>query len=178
MSIVFVGGTHGSGKSTLCARLSSSLGVRHITASALISFLPDSTDPTQKAVADIDANQDRIIRALDKLRQTSNTLIILDGHFCLLSTDGRIVPVAVATFARVDPIALILVEAEAHLVSRRLKQRTKQPLDVSVIERLGAAERAQAETVSSALGKPLLLWNARMRLDRAKKFIFAHSVPE
>jgi len=172
MTIFFVGGIHGVGKSTLCRNLGKELGAEHLKASELIGYRPSPSDPTQKAVADVNSNQERLISAL-KRRKREGSKILLDGHFCVLSSSGRIIPIPVGTFRVVSPVALLFVEAKPDLVKKRLEQRENRPYDLDLIGRLAAAEHLHAEYISSELALPLMVCPADGGFAEALHFLAA-----
>jgi len=172
MNLFFVGGVHGVGKSTLCQQLAGLLNAQHLIASELIRYSPDPDDPTGRAVADIAQNQERLLAALNEIRQPGTDLI-LDGHFSLLDREGKIVPVPVETFVEIDPVALLVVEAPPPRIRSRLEGREGRPYDLDLIVRLATDERAHARRVGSALKVPVEIWDASRGIDRARKFFLA-----
>jgi adenylate kinase len=172
MSLFFVGGVPGAGKSTLCQQLAGLLNAQHLIASELIRYSPDPDDPTGRAVADVARNQARLIAALNEIRQPGTDLI-LDGHFCLLDRGGHIVPVPVQAFREIDPMALLVVEAPPLRVRTRLEDREGEPYDLDLIVRLARGERAHARRVASALNVPLEIWDASRGIDSARTFFVA-----
>jgi adenylate kinase len=172
VNVFFVGGVHGAGKSTLCQQLSGPLEARHVTASELIRYVPEPDDPTRRAVADVKGNQGRLIAALEALRQNDIDLI-LDGHFCVLDQDGRIVPIPLETFKEIDPVALLLVEARPVEIRARLAKRGAKPYEVDLITELLTEERYHAQRTSSTLNIPLKIWDATRGITDALQFLAA-----
>src|SRR5258705_13818706 len=96
--LVFVGGVHGSGKTTLSRLLAGLIPASHVTAGSLIREASSAdhvvTVGTQdKAVPDVDANQAILLRGLAAYqRRTAFDIrpLLLDGHFTLVSASGAI----------------------------------------------------------------------------------------
>jgi hypothetical protein len=56
-------------------------------------------------------------------------------------------------------------------MKERLEQREERPYDMALIKRLAAEERHHAQQVSSALSIPLSLWQAKLGVDEALRFL-------
>lgn len=174
--IWFVGGAHGTGKSTLCALIADRLGATHVVASKLLGYRAERNDPTQKRVRDLLASQARIARHLETLPLTGDP-IVLDGHYALLNGVGDIVRVPVDTFAAIRPASMILLEAPPSAVQSRIGARDKVTIPLPLLASLMTAERENARLVSGILGVPLLtVWDppdvdeiARFLLGRASR---------
>src|SRR5687768_12978665 len=122
MPITFVGGIHGSGKTTLCQDLAKSVGAQHLVASALIR--EGRTMAHGKQVADVDANQDALLAGL-AARADRASDIILDGHFALLTPSG-ITSISLDVFKAICPSAIIVLTCDPDTAARRLAQRDGQ----------------------------------------------------
>jgi adenylate kinase len=168
MNLYFMGGIHGVGKTTYCRTLSSQLGIRHLTAGELI--LEGRAQPVGKTVANIDENQARLLAALDARRNTPEPLL-LDGHFCLLEADLRVVAIPCKIFQRIAPTRLLLMEADSADVESRLRQRDGKTHDREFIEAFAREERAHAAAVSQALRIPLKHIDAATSVNDIRAFL-------
>jgi adenylate kinase len=163
--IVFVGGVHGAGKSTLSRYLAEALPASHVTAGGLIREAASpghvvTVGAQDKAVPDVDANQAVLLRGL--VAYQARTIrdarpLLLDGHFTLMNQARVIVPVPAAVFAAIGPVAVVLVEADATVVHERLAARAPEAPSVDVIVRLTEREREQATATAEALKVPIFL---------------------
>ena len=174
VTIFFVGGIYGAGKSSLCRQLSAPLRAEHVMASELIQYAPDPDDATRKSVANVAETQERLLLALEQ-RKRRTTNMLLDGHFCVLDPTSQIVRISLDVFRAINPAALLLVEAEPDEVKERLEHREARPYDLDLIKRLAAEERSHAEYVSSALLIPLKLWWTKLGVDEALRFLMESS---
>ena len=128
--IVFVGGVHGSGKTTICRLIAEAYPAVHVTAGALIREAADASHVVtvgaqDKAVPDVDANQAMLLRGLEAYRARTGDvgLLLLDGHFALADAGGTPVDVPLAVFRKIGPGAVLLVETDPAMVHRRLAGR-------------------------------------------------------
>ena len=169
VNVFFVGGIHGSGKSTLGRQLVGPLRADHVIASDLIEYTPDSHDPTKKSVANVVDNQVSLLREFS-LREQVRPNVVLDGHFCVLENAGHIVRIPLNVFREIDPIAMVLVEAEPTDVQARLRQR-ESAYDLNLIKRLMFEEHSHAESVSRELGVPLKVWRGGHRFRELVEFL-------
>lgn len=158
--IVFVGGVHGAGKTSLSALLARLLSASHATAGTLIrqAKVDGEGAPAnglRKEVANVDRNQALLLDGLEHYRQTVIGPILLDGHFALLTPDGAVVDVPLAVFEAIAPAAVLLVEADEAVVHQRLLNRDGAAPAISTLSLLGQRERTRATAVSARLGIPI-----------------------
>jgi predicted transcriptional regulator/adenylate kinase len=145
----FLGGVHGSGKSTLSERVISSFGFHCVSASSLIreGRMELSLD---KTVSDVQENQKVLLAGLEKI-QKNYTHLLIDGHFCLLKEDGAIEDIPINVFEDINPEILILAHPSVEVLEERLKKRP-DPINpkVSIPEFL-QRELAHAQKVAHRL---------------------------
>jgi adenylate kinase len=171
--IVFVGGIHGAGKTTLSRRLAQILPALHVTAGELIRAAGDpgeavTLNPGSKAVTDVDRNQERLLAGLLAYRNRatagSNGLgILLDGHFCLLDRHGAVADIPSGIFAAIDPVAVIFVDADAETVFHRLSGRDGGAPPLAIVTMLAERERARASEICTGLG--IQMWSVSGNAD-------------
>lgn len=171
--ILFVGGIHGVGKSTICAQVSAKLCVSHLIASDLIRAQKMGTLDIGKRVESVDRNQDVLV---DALRSTlvPNRPYLSDGHFALLSPKEEIVDIPLSTFQAIGPVAISLIIDEPEGIAERLRGRDGQDYEVSLLTALQERERFNAEMVSSALGCPFLIINPLNGVEALEEFAAAN----
>jgi adenylate kinase len=159
--IVFVGGIHGAGKTTVSRVLAGLLSASHITAGGLIRETASAEHTVtvgvgDKAVPDVDANQALLLRGLDLYRARIGVgPILLDGHFSLLDPSGAVVGIPIAVYKAISPVAVLLVEADAQTVHDRLMRRDGAAAPLETLSLLASRERERAEAVCAALGIPM-----------------------
>ncbi len=162
MKIVFVGGIHGVGKSTLCARIAAKSNVLHVKASSLIRDPSRNSDtPGQKLVQDVSANQAVLVaRFREVMNSCTAQAILIDGHFALGKPDGTTERVAANVFAALRVSSLVCLLDAPSAVAGRLKARDASAPEESYLALLQAAELEQAANVSKAMGVRLSIVNA------------------
>ena len=159
--IIFVGGVHGAGKTTITRLLADTLGVAHVTAGTLIQEQhggseTETIEVISKAVTNIQHNQKLLLQALEaRWRQDATTPILLDGHFSLFDPDGDVVVIPIEVFTAIRPTAILLVEAKHRTVHHRLLKRDTTAPSLATIVRLAWREREHATNVSASLATPM-----------------------
>jgi adenylate kinase len=153
--LVFCGGVHGVGKTSLCRALADQMHAVHVSAGSLLRFA-GFVKPSQYTVLDPRANQAYIQGALREYReQHRNARIVLDGHFCLLRPERRIQVLPCALFESLTATALLIVVDDPLAISRRLADRDGAYLDEMFVDRLQRREVARAQAISRRLCVPL-----------------------
>lgn len=153
--LVFCGGVHGVGKTTLCQALADQIHAVHVSAGSLLQ-MAGLVRPSQYAVIDPQENQAYIQAALREYRrQHRGVRIILDGHFCLLTPHRRIEAIPVALFNALRASALLIVVDDPSTILKRLVGRDGTGLDEVFVDRFQRREAARARAISRHLGVPL-----------------------
>ena len=161
--IIFMGGAHGVGKTTISRLLADVLALTHVTAGTLIqeydlrgTSTVEITRSLGKAVPNVHHNQEVLLQSLEaRRRQDSTTPLLLDGHFTLLNPVGGVVTIPLEVFAAIRPIAVLLVEAKHSTVHCRLQKRDGTAPSLATIKRLALTEREHATKVSASLKAPM-----------------------
>lgn len=156
--ILFVGGVHGVGKSTLCNSICAQMNSEHHSASELISRLGKVNHSADKRVADIGKNQDVLITAVNEYLIGGQSYM-LDGHFCLLNQSGEVIEVPMATFEELSPIAILVLFDDPGNIFTRLKERDKGRYDISLLSEFQEMEISYSESVAHKLDVPYLKAN-------------------
>lgn len=150
--LIFLGGVHGVGKSTLCNEIFTKHGYPCVTASSLIkSYTAINQDKTVKNIED---NQQKLLTQL-ALEKKRHEKIVLDGHYCIINLDKEIIPIELNIFSEINPSALLLLKDCPKKIVSRLKNRDLHDWDESFIKNFQEAEESHAIYLSKELQVPL-----------------------
>lgn len=167
--IIFIGGIHGVGKGKICQDLSHEIGVYHLSASAVLKWEEVSPDIRNKTVEDIPYTQDRLVTNLRKIINPS-TLYLLDGHYCLFDSAGKVTPVPLSTFQDIHPVVLIVAIGGVDLVQHRLLERDGREYSLANLREMQTQEVAHAEKLAVHLQVPLLTIRDQMTAEAINFF--------
>ncbi|MET0334107.1 MAG: ATP-binding protein [Rhizobacter sp.] len=154
MTIVFVGGVHGVGKSTCCAEIAGQLDYLHIAASAVIrQERADAIASKGKLVADVPGNQELLRRGFERMKLSAgHEMILLDGHFALRDSERAIQSVPSDVFASLGIQHLICFVDTPIAIAERMNSRDGEEVQLGDVSELQAAELGTARAVALALG--------------------------
>jgi len=159
MSLIFMAGIHGVGKSFLGSKISKSLGISHFTASQLIyEEMGRLSWNNQKKTDDLNANQMALIRAIEHKRLNNQNLLI-DGHFVLHDSSGALIPVGQNIFELMRLSGVILLTDDAITIQDRIKIRDGVKKEIEEISKMADAEYHHAQTICQKIKLPLLVLN-------------------
>jgi len=157
-SMLFVGGVHGVGKSTMCQKALGPIGYRCETASSLIAAYGNRVH-REKMVADVAANQVALLEQL-RISRKQYLRFILDGHFTLINAKGKIERIESDVFAEINPDRLILIKGDPKVISSRLSARDGRKWDCGLLEKFQHEEEEHAYYVAKKIGVPLQIFDS------------------
>ena len=163
-NISFIGGIHGVGKSTICNSLCSALDIRYLSASEVLKWVDINEDAKNKKVQDIPLTQDRLIAGLIN-RVEKNQHYLLDGHYCLLNKENKIVKVPFETFEAINPVSLHLIIGIVSEIKSRLELRDKKTYDYQLLDDMQNQEMDYAKEIAKKLGIGLSTGNEKRYSD-------------
>ena len=150
-NIAFIGGIHGVGKSTVCQQICDKLDFIHLSASELIKWSDINEDVKNKKVKDIQDTQDRLIVGLRNTIQTEKRYL-LDGHYCLLNTNGEIKDIPFSIFQKINPFSLNIILDDVSEIKKRIEARDNKHYDYDLLKRMQDNELQYAKYLSEKLG--------------------------
>lgn len=168
--MIFISGVHGVGKSYFCNLVKAATGIECFSASTLIRDRKNQDFPADKQVADIDENQLYLLAAVDDLRANLGEFL-LDGHFCLLNTEGKIARIPINTFTTLEPEAIILLTENPDVIARRRQERDNVEHNAFDIEAFQNEEIKYAKEVAELLQVPLKISSGSNDLNNTIDFI-------
>jgi len=86
---IFIAGAYGTGKSTLCSKLSAKMQIPFFSVGDLISEISGKQYGANKAVSDKKRNQMLLAKKVQELNRIHSP-IILAGHFCIFNKSNEI----------------------------------------------------------------------------------------
>ena len=156
MSVIFLAGVHGVGKSFLGALVANQIGISYLTASQLIREEKGrSTWSADKLVGEIDDNQLALVRAVSR-RHDDAVDLLLDGHFVLRDSSGDLVRLDKSVFRDLKLTGVILLTEDASVIVERFLARDGTSMSVETITELAVEEQLHACSVCTQLGIPLV----------------------
>lgn len=164
--VLFVGGIHGVGKTTVCESYARTHGVIHKSAGQLIKEARGlaSAAPT-KAVSDINENQKLLIDEVKRIRTAGKTLL-LDGHFAVFDTFYKPTPLAITVFSELGITGVILIVDKPEAIAARLSIRDENRAQVGKIAALQRLELLHGMHIAQNLCIPC----AKIRFGETESF--------
>lgn len=168
--IIFIGGIHGVGKTTLCRKISEALLIKHYSASELISKLKVQTISKDKKVSNIGENQDILLESINSFVHEKG-YYLLDGHFCLLNSDGHITEISFDTYKSLElKEIIVLVDNEAK-ICERLANRDKKQYSINLIKEFQEKEIHYAKEVAKRMDIRCKIINATDEQEEMFSFV-------
>ncbi len=169
--IVFIGGIHGVGKTSICKHLLGMKDLNHYSASQLIAKLKnEKLTSTEKTVKDISGNQDLLINAIEKYVNNDN-LTLLDGHFCLLNRNYEVTRIPIEIFYSINPTGIVVVVDSAENIIQKIKNRDGVSYDLELISYFQDEEIKYARYVSDELNVPFIEYKATEKINKLNQFL-------
>ncbi|MFB7637685.1 ATP-binding protein [Peribacillus butanolivorans] len=164
MGMIFVGGIHGVGKSYFCNSFSREFEILHFSSSELISKQKKEQYSSNKMIKSVNKNQDFLLDALEILELTEEHFL-LDGHFCLLNKEGKIIKIPEETFHKLNPNVIILLTDSVESIALRLIERDNREYDFDFLKRFQKEELEYATVISEKLDIPLHVYKMGNSLE-------------
>jgi adenylate kinase len=151
--MIFLGGVHGVGKTSMCDQISEKFGLKVVSASAIIrAERAQPSSDSRTAVMNVGGNQELLVRGVQRLVKNEPGNYLLDGHFALRTLGGNIEEVGADVFHSIGVKGLICLVDEPSAIAQRLAERDGVSQDLDAISQLQVAELSSANLVSRTLG--------------------------
>lgn len=147
MSIIFVAGIYGVGKSTICKKFKEINSIDYYNCSDLISKINHETYGSNKFVSDSKRNQDILVEQIKSLKEP----FILTGHFCILDKNMNIETLPDTVFTNIKISKIIMLTREPYLIQNFLEKRDDKLYDIKLLEDLQNRELSLAKEMSCRL---------------------------
>ncbi len=150
--IIFLGGVHGVGKTSMCDQIPEEFGLKVISASTIIRAEREHPSPDLRtAVSNVGGNQGLLIRGVQRLVMDAPGNYLMDGHFALRTLAGKIEEIDASVFYSMGVNGLVCLVDDPEAIAQRLIARDSADHDVSEIAQLQAAELGSAKSASRTL---------------------------
>lgn len=168
--MIFISGIHGVGKTYFCSKIKEELDIESYSASQLIAQKRSHEFFKNKLVDNIDVNQHLLLEALKDLRHNKKEFI-LDGHFCLLNSDGEIARIPNKTFYELNPDLVVLLTEKPEIIADRRHKRDGISQEINKIQEFQNEEKTYAAEISQILNIPFIISNGAKDLGKIIEFI-------
>ena len=149
-NIIFVGGIHGVGKTTLCKKISKD----HFSSSDLISMLDLRRVKQDKKVDNIRDNQNMLLESV-KCFLDNDKVYLLDGHFSLIDSDNFIQEIPIEVFELLGIRGIIILFDYEEKILERLKGRDNRDYSLQFIRNFQEKEISYAKQVAEKIKVPI-----------------------
>jgi len=154
---IFIAGTYGTGKSTLCSKLANKLNIPSFSAGDLISEETGEKYGANKVVVDKNNNQLILANRVQALN-FKYECILLAGHFRIFNSANQVERLPETVFPELNLSRIILLEATSGQILKHLQRRDAKAYKHDDITELLSQERGQAEKTSLHLDCPLTVY--------------------
>jgi len=148
--IIFVSGIHGVGKTVFCRELSSEFHFQHYTSSDLINKFSRKNLGRNKAVHDVESNQQMLAQSIDQFINPTEW-VLLDGHFTLFDKDYHVIPIAMNLFRQLNLRSIISMFCDTEIIYERLNDRDGKKYPITLLEHHQQLEMQRANTIAEYL---------------------------
>ena len=153
--IIFVGGIHGVGKTSICRAIESKIDIELRSASVLLRWKELPRGGTQKRVWDINETQRLLIEEIDKQLDRSR-YYLLDGHLCLLDHQGQSKRIPFSTMTAISPIAICVVTENPLKIAERLSLRDNKFYSTTDLDEMQNEEMQYGIEIAEKLSIPFV----------------------
>jgi adenylate kinase len=153
-NVIFIGGIHGAGKGIICKEIASKTDLIHITASQVLKW-NEISSLENKLVKNISSTQERLIFGLKNIIEKDNQYL-LDGHFCLLDSNGIPCKIDEETFDIINPKIISIVIDNIEKIVDRLEKRDNKKYDIKILNELQEMEIEYAKYLSKKYSIPYI----------------------
>lgn len=159
-NLIFIGGIHGVGKSTICKSICDKVQIEYLSASKVLKWI----DEENKNIDNISNNQDILISNLKKIIQ-NDKVYLLDGHYCLLNQSNKIENIPLETFKQLNPIIFIAIVEDVSIIKQRLESRDNRVYEWDLLKTFQDEEITYAKYLSEKLCKPFYIFKSKDDLE-------------
>jgi adenylate kinase len=169
--IIFIGGIHGVGKTTLCSQILKKIDINYYSASALIKQLEVGLiSDKSKNIANINKNQDRLITAIDNYVDKTN-ICMMDGHFCLFDLDQNITKVPEKFFKKIKLSSIVVVYDDVKNIQHKNNNRDAIIYNEKLLDNFQRQELSHSKYIAEKLKIPYVTFDINTNINAIINFI-------
>jgi len=158
MGTIFIAGSYGVGKSTLCEKLSHKMELPFYSAGDIISKVNGEVYGANKAVSDKSGNQEILSVEINKVLKIHPN-IFLAGHFCIFNRSNQVEHLPTEVFSNLHIEKILLLESSPERIVSNLGMRDGKIYTVGEIQELIVAENTCAKRMAEQIACPLFVHN-------------------
>ncbi len=155
MTINFIGGMHGAGKTMVAKYIADETKSKLLVASEVLKW-HQTQNPRYKQVQNIKHNQHQLLKTLKRIIEPNKSYLI-EGHYCLLDSNKKIQRVPENLFKFLGLNALFIKVAKTEDIHKRLLDRDGINWDKDLIRQMQIEEYNYAIELSKKLNIPFNL---------------------
>lgn len=146
--IILFSGVHGVGKGYFLKNvLGESEEFVVLEASKLISKYKEAADSGYKKVANVSQNQDILLDALVCERRNTEKRIILDGHICVLNSNGEVERISREFFIKSSIKSIILLQDDIERILQRQEKRDGKSIPGEILDKMQKEEEQYCQSL-------------------------------
>lgn len=144
--MILFSGVHGVGKGYLISKNVKDVdNIVCFGASALIQQYQNSEDAGYKKVKNVLGNQEILLAALHNVDMSTDKILLLDGHLCIINSNNEIERIPEAFILQAETKGIIILQEKTSLIAQRQQSRDGKGLSTEMINRIQCEEKAFAE---------------------------------
>ncbi len=145
-NVILFSGVHGVGKGFFISKNIKVMDpVICIGASTLIRQYQNSEDAGYKKVKNVWENQETLLKALQHVKISSDKVLLLDGHLCIINSNTEIERIPVSFLLRAKIKGIIFLQEKSPLIVKRQQLRDGKCLSNEIVDRIQYEERVFSE---------------------------------
>lgn len=167
--MIFLAGIHGVGKDVFSKEIEEKTGIKSYSASELIQEQGNISFNANKRANNISKNQDYLVEAIRNKNLSGR--YILNGHFCLINSNGEVERIPIETFLQLKPKKIIILIEEPEIIVKRRLLRDKIESSVEETKKFQDEEIIYGKEVAKTLDIPICILDEKKEIKQVIDFI-------
>lgn len=157
------------GKDFFSKSIEQKLGIKSYSASELIKAYGNVDFASDKKTKNISGNQDYLLQAIKSKKLPKE--YILNGHFCLINSKGKIERIEIETFYSLNPRKILILEEKPEIIVERRMMRDKEKVSVKQTKDFQEEEIRYGKEIAKVLNIPISIIKPIEEINKAISFI-------